>query len=357
MKSFFQKYITNNIPIPPPNPEDYVEDIPNNKLKFIGVQPPSPIIVKSEEYVKETPKFKIGDIVKVNSTSLSTQSIGNIGKIIRIDENLTAKNIVQFNNYNASFMDSSLDLAEIPKFNVGDRVKIINCSFYTNHIGKLASIIDNTTYYKLKKYVINIDFKKLSYVYDEIDLEKVEEVPKETKFKSGDRVRIKITDNVGTIKDFEISSVTKKIIYKTKLDKDNVDRYFYEDSLIKIDEEKEQFKIGDIVQINSDNAIHNKEYGIILEQYKNIDLQEISKVDIGSNYYYYKSIESLKKIDIYHPNKDEIERGSFVQVKGNRHKFSKRFGIVGNNLSYGDCDIDFGNDKYTYHKKNLKLIK
>jgi len=181
----------------------------------------------------------------------------------------------------------------------------------------------------------------------------IDESNKEPKFKSGDRIRIKLTNEIGTIKGFTTSNINQKNMYMLKLDKNNGDRYFYEDSLIKVEEE-EKFKIGDIVQIDSNTAIHNKKYGIVENHNMHNNHSEVIDLGFTNHVYDYDNIKKIIRCE----NKNSLSLiGNFIQVRGYRFKFSKRYGFIIMGDGCNNFDIDFGDSIYIYNLKNLKIIK
>jgi hypothetical protein len=158
-------------------------------------------------------------------------------------------------------------------------------------------------------------------------------------------------DKIEIIKKFKEELISSIV---SKLEK-SIDEFFklYDNEINKLLTQKQKFKIGDVVHIDSDMATHDKKYGIIENHNMYNNTSEV--VDLGFTNHVYDH-KYLKKITISHPNKDEIEIGSLVQVKGNRHRFSRHYGIVEFNTR-DIMSIGFGNDLHEYHIKNIKLIK
>lgn len=244
-----------------------------------------------------------------------------------------------------------------PKFKVGDKVKILKCNIYPQHVGKIATITDSERYCdyinKRYKYIIKIYNKNSDYVYEEDDLEKVED--KTPKFKVGDRVKIFNSPIPGVIFQIYESGLTG-FNYEVKFD-DGLKRYFFEENIRKIEEPVQvdtcEFKVGDLVQVTSDKAIHCNRFGIVT--FVN-DILKQCDVDMGhiKHTYFFTHISKPKR-DVILGSK-EFKPGAVVQVRGKRFDYSQRYGILTNYVGNKRWGVNFGIEFYQYHKKNLKLI-
>ena len=115
-----------------------------------------------------------------------------------------------------------------------------------------------------------------------------------------------------------------------------------------------KFQTGDFVQITSSGYI---KFGIIMSiDYEQKTYQVSSGVD---TFIYADHCISKLEIETF-PDSREFKKGAIVQVRGKRHKYSGRYGVIIHGRIYPDswC-ISFGKyfyDEYVYNQKNLKLI-
>ena len=202
------------------------------------------------------------------------------------------------------------------------------------------------------RYVKMTNTCMIRYVKDE-PVFSVEEQTISPEFQVGDRVKVTkcyFQSRIGMLGTVLLTN-SKKVIL---VEHDNNFKATYQpDEIEKVDNtcEKTNFKVGQLVQLKDDNnIIHAKRFGIIRTIF--IDIIDL---DLGTvlNKYFIRSVQKLS-IETF-PDSLEFKQGSIIQVLGNRHRFSKRFGIIissNNNVH----TIDFGDFVHNCHQKNLSLI-
>lgn len=216
--------------------------------------------------VKQNTKFKVGDRVKVNSTTFSKHLFGQTGTVVNeLDCHGHVAVMMDFDDRkNAcwTFKESAIDKIEVPvaKFKVGDRVKVKG----TDNFGIIANIFNMEL--SGINYEVKLDrFKYSSSFFFESSLIKEEPINAPPKFKVGDQVKINSTtvaDNyIGFFAEVVVDSDSYGYVGVKFYDGNDI-FYFKESSLDKIKEISIKFKVGDKVRVNK-NSLDYKNIGNI----------------------------------------------------------------------------------------------